>query len=72
MIEGKPPYFELNKMGVCMRMVQDEHPPFPQKISDELICFLKRCFVKDPKARASATELLTDPWVIKACNDRVK
>eukprot|EP01091_Cochliopodium_minus_P011622 TRINITY_DN3341_c0_g1_i2.p1 TRINITY_DN3341_c0_g1~~TRINITY_DN3341_c0_g1_i2.p1 ORF type:complete len:533 (+),score=142.31 TRINITY_DN3341_c0_g1_i2:681-2279(+) len=70
MIMGKPPYFDLNKMSVCMKMVQDDHPPLPENISEDLIKFLMKCFVKDPKNRATAKELLNDPWIKRASQDK--
>lgn len=63
LITGQPPYYELSKTAACFRMVDDEHPPLPESASPELRSFLLRCFKKDPKARATAAELVEDLWI---------
>ncbi len=59
---GKPPYFELSTAQACFRMVEDEHPPFPAKMSPGMSEFMHRAFVKDYKLRPSAKELLQIDW----------
>ena len=40
-------------------------PPLPEVISDDLVDFLKLCFVKDPRARPAAVVMFEHPWVKK-------
>lgn len=63
---GKPPYYDLSKAAACFRMVEDDHPPIPassEEVSEDFRAFLMRCFKKEPKARATAAELLEDHWI---------
>lgn len=47
-------------------IAQGNPPQLPAKdqLSPEGIEFLKRCFEKDPRKRASATELLQCDWIM--------
>ena len=40
-----------------------EHPPIPEHLSEQCKAFLIRCFAQRPDDRASAEELLLDPWL---------
>lgn len=62
-ITGKPPYFDLNPMAACYRIVQDPQPPIPDGLSVNLEDFLVQCFVKNPERRPDATALLQHPFV---------
>ena len=42
------------------------HPVFPEHLSPLCKAFLSRCFVAAPSDRASAAELLDDPWLQSA------
>ena len=42
-----------------------EHPPIPKHLSEQCKAFLVRCFAQRPDDRASAEELLRDPWLTK-------
>eukprot|EP01029_Cantina_marsupialis_P012526 TRINITY_DN2766_c1_g1_i1.p1 TRINITY_DN2766_c1_g1~~TRINITY_DN2766_c1_g1_i1.p1 ORF type:complete len:1198 (-),score=358.29 TRINITY_DN2766_c1_g1_i1:212-3805(-) len=66
LMTGKPPYFDLSPMTALFRIVQDDHPPFPQSMSPQLQEFLLDCFRKNPAFRKSADELLTHPWLQKS------
>lgn len=66
LLTGHPPYWDLDQMRAVFCIVQDERPPIPADITGDLYRFLHRCFVKDPEKRASATELLTHPYIINA------
>lgn len=33
LLQGKPPYSELDQMGAMFHIVDDEHPPFPEGAS---------------------------------------
>lgn len=52
-------------MTVLFRIVEDDHPPFPAGVSDELRLFLKACFQKEPERRWTAAQLLQHPWIVK-------
>lgn len=65
LIQGNPPYFHLPGLTACFRMVQDEHPPIPDDISEEVTDFLKKCFNKDINKRATAIQLMKHPWILK-------
>eukprot|EP00039_Didymoeca_costata_P001078 m.49506 g.49506 ORF g.49506 m.49506 type:complete len:569 (+) comp10617_c0_seq2:282-1988(+) len=68
MAEGQPPYADLNPMRAMFMIPQNEPPSVsnPDKFSTEMVSFLKRCLVKDPMARATSLELLTDPFIENA------
>ncbi|KAM0792997.1 hypothetical protein ACM66B_000492 [Microbotryomycetes sp. NB124-2] len=63
LVEGKPPYADLNAMSAMFRIVEDDCPPIPACCSSELVGFLKQCFIKDPKERPTAVQLLSHPWL---------
>ncbi|GMI26982.1 hypothetical protein TeGR_g7905, partial [Tetraparma gracilis] len=63
LLTGKPPYMELDPMAALFRIVQDEHPPLPQGISEALTDFLLKCFEKDPSSRISAQDLVSHQWL---------
>ncbi|KAG0192790.1 hypothetical protein DFQ28_007694 [Apophysomyces sp. BC1034] len=60
---GKPPYANLIPMTALFRIVEDDRPPLPDSISDELRDFLNLCFNKCPNARPTAAELLNHDWI---------
>ncbi|KAI8139619.1 kinase-like domain-containing protein [Fennellomyces sp. T-0311] len=62
---GKPPYAHLIAMSAMFRIVEDEYPPLPETISDDMRDFLMCCFQKDPENRPSASQLKDHPWIIK-------
>ncbi|KAJ2078885.1 Protein kinase of the Mitotic Exit Network [Coemansia sp. RSA 988] len=62
LLTGKPPYAELMQMAALYRIVEDEHPPIPEGISEELKEFLLQCFRKDPHERPTALDLMSHPW----------
>lgn len=33
LVSGQPPYFNMTPMSALFRIVQDEYPPFPPKMS---------------------------------------
>jgi len=61
---GKPPYSELLPMAALFHIVEDNCPPLPENISEELEDFLHICFKKDPAERTTATELLEHKWIL--------
>jgi len=65
MAEGKPPHHEIHPMRAIF-MIPSHAPPTlknPAIWSADMIDFLSKCLVKDPKSRSSADELLKHPFV---------
>ncbi|KAI9503338.1 kinase-like domain-containing protein, partial [Coemansia spiralis] len=65
LLTGKPPYAGMMQMAALYRIVEDDHPPIPEGISEELKDFLLQCFQKDPQARPTAAELMSHSWTIQ-------
>lgn len=64
LMTGEPPYYAMPPMSAMYHIAEaEEHPPFPESISPELVEFLKRCFERDPEKRPSAVELLKHAWM---------
>jgi len=57
LLTGAPPYFDMGPMTALFNIVEDEHPPLPDNISDELKDFLLSCFNRDPAVRPAAKVL---------------
>ncbi|KAJ2590519.1 Protein kinase of the Mitotic Exit Network, partial [Coemansia sp. RSA 1804] len=70
LLTGKPPYSGMMQMAALYRIVEDDHPPIPEGISEELKDFLLQCFKKDPKARPTATELMSHDWMAQYRRNR--
>ncbi|KAJ2398286.1 Protein kinase of the Mitotic Exit Network [Coemansia sp. RSA 2603] len=70
LLTGKPPYSDLMQMQALYRIVEDEHPPIPEGISEELKDFLLQCFRKDPKDRPTASELMAHSWTAQYGRNR--
>jgi serine/threonine protein kinase len=66
LLDGKPPYHNLQPMPALFRIVNDDHPPLPQGASPTVLDFLGQCFQKDPNLRVSAKKLLKHPWIVNA------
>ncbi|KAI9848159.1 MAG: hypothetical protein M1837_000833 [Sclerophora amabilis] len=66
LLDGKPPYHELQPMPALFRIVNDDHPPLPEGASPAVRDFLMQCFQKDPNLRVSAKKLLKHPWIVSA------
>ncbi|MCJ1313990.1 Suppressor of Sensor Kinase (SLN1) [Agyrium rufum] len=68
MVTGRRPWARLdNEWAIMYNIAQGNQPLLPGKdqLSPEGMDFLKRCFVRDPEKRASATELLQHDWIMK-------
>ncbi|KAI9359517.1 kinase-like domain-containing protein [Pilaira anomala] len=65
LVTGKPPYSDLLAMSAMFHIVEDDYPPLPENISQDMKDFLLCCFQKDPENRSSSTELLQHDWIIK-------
>jgi len=72
LLTGYPPYYDSSGITALYRMAQEDHPPFPEDISEELDNFLLKCFQKDPTKRPTATELLRHSWIQKAIKSDIK
>ncbi|KAI0202382.1 hypothetical protein F4808DRAFT_74471 [Astrocystis sublimbata] len=73
MVTGRRPWSNLdNEWAIMYNIAQGNPPqlPSPDQLSISGIDFLRRCFVADPKHRASAVELLQHEWIM-AIRDRV-
>ncbi|KAI1809438.1 MAP kinase [Poronia punctata] len=73
MVTGRRPWSNLdNEWAIMYNIAQGNPPqlPGPDQLSPQGIDFLKRCFVRDPKKRASAFELLQHEWIM-AIRDQV-
>ncbi|KAL0576321.1 Protein kinase of the Mitotic Exit Network [Marasmius crinis-equi] len=66
LLEGAPPYHDLDPMPALFRIVQDDFPPIPEGASPVVKDFLMHCFQKDCNLRISAKKLLRHPWMISA------
>ncbi|KAI8380810.1 kinase-like domain-containing protein [Blakeslea trispora] len=63
LITGKPPYADMIAMSAMFRIVEDDCPPLPDSISDDMKDFLRQCFQKEIESRPSANELKQHPWI---------
>ena len=63
LLTGTPPYYGLPQWSTLFRIVQDDHPPLPNGISENCKDFLLKCFHKDPMLRIDAKGLLKHPWI---------
>lgn len=67
MCTGRRPWASLdNEWAIMYNIAQGNPPQLPSKdqLSSEGMDFLKRCFERDPKRRASAAELLQSDWIM--------
>ena len=69
MATGHPPWHTLN-LRTPVALINwvkstDGPPPLPESLSPPLTAFLLRCFERDPAERATAKQLLSDPFVTR-------
>ena len=67
MATGRRPWASLdNEWAIMYNIAQGNPPqlPSPDQLSLSVIDFLKKCFIRDPKKRASAAELLQHDWIM--------
>jgi len=75
MVTGRRPWSNLdNEWAIMYNIAQGNPPqlPSPDQLSPQGIDFLKRCFVRDPRKRASAVELLQHEWIMAIRNQVVE
>ncbi|KAL6068784.1 Protein kinase of the Mitotic Exit Network [Balamuthia mandrillaris] len=65
LLSGGPPYHKKSPMAAMYLILQNERPPFPADISQEMKHFLECCFHREPEKRATATQLLSHPFLLK-------
>ena len=68
MATGRRPWASLdNEWAIMYNIAQGNPPqmPTPEQLSPEGVDFLVKCFVRDPKKRASAAELLQHEWIMQ-------
>ncbi|KND94947.1 MAP kinase kinase kinase wis4 [Tolypocladium ophioglossoides CBS 100239] len=74
MATGRRPWANLdNEWAIMYNIAQGNPPQLPSsdQISPDGIDFLKKCFLRDPKERPSAVELLQHEWILAIRNQVV-
>ncbi|OHS98453.1 STE family protein kinase [Tritrichomonas foetus] len=68
--DGEPPYIDLPPMKALYLIVSEGLPQIKdvERRSPVFLDFLGHCLQKDPKLRPTADELLTHPFLLKACD----
>ena len=66
LLTSKPPYSNLAPLPALFKIVNEDSPPIPGKLSEGGKEFLVECFQKDWRLRVSAKRLLKHPWINEA------
>lgn len=75
MATGRRPWSNLdNEWAIMYNIAQGNPPQLPStdQLSVQGIDFLEKCFLRDPKQRASAVELLQHEWIMCIRNQVVE
>lgn len=67
MATGRRPWASLdNEWAIMYNIAQGNPPQLPSsdQLSPQGVDFLEKCFVRDPKQRATAAELLQHEWIM--------
>ena len=70
MFEGQPPYMdEPSTMRALFLIVSKGRPPYKDEagMSDEIKDFIAKCTMMNPEDRPTCAELLSHPFLAKAC-----
>ncbi|KAI4153037.1 MAG: hypothetical protein LQ340_002545 [Diploschistes diacapsis] len=68
MASGRRPWATLdNEWAIMYNIAQGNPPSLPsrEQLSAEGLDFLRKCFERDPRKRATAAELLTTSWIMQ-------
>jgi serine/threonine protein kinase len=63
LMTGQPPNHEMPALSAMYRIASGPPPAIPAGFSPQLKDFLSKCFVKDPKQRATAKQLLAHEFL---------
>lgn len=63
LLTGFPPNHQHIEMAALFNIMNEECPPYPSDVSPDCEDFLRKCFVKDMRRRATADDLLMHPWL---------
>lgn len=63
LLAGKPPYYGMPHTTAVFQIIENDTPPYPPNISDDLREFLNCCFRKEPSQRSSIKQLLQHKWI---------
>ena len=66
LLTSKPPYSNLAPLPALFKIVNEDSPPVPGKLSEGGKEFLVECFQKDWRLRVSAKRLLKHAWIGEA------
>lgn len=71
--EGQPPHFEMNPQAVIFHIAKQPPPRLKreERWSEEFIQFLSGCLQKEPGARPSAKQLLSDPFILGGSSPQI-
>ena len=64
MATGQRPWYELeSNYQIMFKVGMGERPDIPERLSKEGQNFLEKCFVHNPRQRATAEDLLSQPFL---------